>query len=97
MAALLTSDRARLQEVNLISKSLNPGVMPVNIGKLKLIGDALKAWFRYFARDARDIIRNDKYLSHEDLRHKKYRRMSAFERRLYVLFHLTILLTLHPA
>ena len=38
-----------------------------------------------------DIFRRDKYLNHEDLRHKNYRRMSAFERRLYVIFHLTIL------
>ena len=46
---MLTSDKARLQEVNLISKSLNTGVMPENTSKLKLIGDA------------RDIIRSYKY------------------------------------
>ena len=34
-----------MQEVNSISKSLNTGVMPVNISKFKLIGEALKAWF----------------------------------------------------
>ena len=92
--AMLTFDIKRLQEVNLISKSLNTGIMPLNISKLKLIGDALKAWLRFFARNSRDIFRKDKYLSHEDLHHKNYRRMSAFERRLYVLFHLTILPTL---
>ncbi len=92
--AMLTSDKAQLQEVNLISKSLETGVMPTNVSKLKLIGDALKAWLRFFARDTRDIFRRDKYLNHEDLRHKNYRRMSAFERRLYVIFHLTILPTL---
>ena len=68
--------------------------MPVNISKFKLISEALKAWFRFFARNARDIFRKDKYLSHEDLRHKNYQRMSALERRLYVIFHLTILPTL---
>ncbi|MBH19574.1 MAG: asparagine synthase (glutamine-hydrolyzing) [Crocinitomicaceae bacterium] len=92
--AMLSLDTVRLQEVNSISKSLNTGVMPVNVSKFKLINDALKAWFKFFARDARDIFRKDKYLSHEDLRHKNYRRMSAFERRLYVIFHLTILPTL---
>ena len=92
--AMLSLDTTRLQEVNSISKSLNTGVIPVNISKFKLIGDSLKAWFRYFARDTRDIFRKDKYLSHEDLLHPNYRRMSAFERRLYVIFHLTILPTL---
>ena len=92
--AMLTYDKARIEEVNSISKSLNTGVLPVNISMFKLIGDALKAWFRFFARDARDFFRKDKYLSHEDLRHKNYRRMSLFERRLYVIFHLTILPTL---
>ena len=92
--AMLTCDRGRLQEVNSISKSINTGVLPVNIGKFKIIGDALKAWFRFFARDARDFFRKDKYLSHEDIRHKNYRRMSPFERRLYVIFHITILPTL---
>ena len=92
--AMLTSDIARLQEVNSISNSLNTGFTPLNISKFKLIGDALKAWFRFFARDARDFFRKDKYLSHEDLRHKNYLRMSVFERRLYVIFHLTILPTL---
>ncbi len=91
---MLNLDTERLREVNSISKSLNTGVMPENISKFKLICEALKAWFRYFARDARDIFRKDKYLIHEDLRHKNYRRMSAFERRLYVIFHLTILPTL---
>lgn len=92
--AMLTSDITRLKEVNSISKSLNTGVLPVNISKFKLISDALKAWFRFFARDARDFFRKDKYLSHEDLRHINYRKMSVFERRLYVIFHLTILPTL---
>ena len=92
--AMLTSDIARLQEVNSVSKSLNTGDLVVNISKFKLISDALKAWFRFFARDARDVFRKDKYLNHEDLRHKNYRKMSAFERRLYVIFHLTILPTL---
>ena len=89
--AMLSSDISSLQEVNAISKSLNTGVMPKNISKIRLIGNASKAWLRFFARDIRDIFRNDKYLSHEDLRHKNYRKMSAFERRLYVIFHLTIL------
>ena len=92
--AMLTSDSARLQEVNSISKSLNTGVLPLNISKFKLISEALKAWFKFFARDARDVFRKDKYLSHEDLRHKNYLKMSPFERRLYVIFHLTILPTL---
>ena len=91
---MLSFDTARLQEVNSISKSLKTGIMPVNISKLKLIGVALQAWVRFFARDVRDIFRKDKYLSHEDVLHPNYRRMSAFERRLYVIFHLTILPTL---
>ena len=92
--AMFTSDRARLQEVNSIYKSLNTGVLPVNISKFKLISDALKAWFKFFARDARDFFRKDKYFSNNDLRHNNYRIMLAFERRLYVIFHLTILPTL---
>ena len=92
--AMLSFDMTNLQEVNAISKSLNTGVMPANASKIRLISGALKAWFRFFARDIRDIFRNDKYLNHEDLRHKNYRKMSAFERRLYVIFHLTILPTL---
>jgi len=92
--AMLSFDTARLQEVNSISKSLKTGIMPVNISKHKLIGVALQAWVRFFARDVRDIFRKDKYLSHEDVLHPNYRRMSAFERRLYVIFHLTILPTL---
>ena len=57
---MLTSDGARLQEVNSISRSLNTGVMTEDISKFKIISEFLKAWFRYFARDARDFFRKDK-------------------------------------
>jgi asparagine synthase (glutamine-hydrolysing) len=91
---LMRSDVRRAKEIVAVTNSLSTGEYFNTTSSLGVYKKKSFAVLKYLAKKARGFLWRDYARSHQDLKHARYKKMSFFNRRLYEIFHISILPTL---
>jgi asparagine synthase (glutamine-hydrolysing) len=92
--AIAKGSLSEVKEYSKIFRSLSNNLSSSNIGLISASIYKARASAYSKAKYMRDIMRGDEYLINEDRHHENYKRMDLFSKKLYELFHMTILPTL---
>lgn len=91
---LIGSDLKRAKEIIAVIASLSSGRYSNLVSFLDVCNKKSLAIVKYFGKKFRSFLWRDYARSHQDLKHPVYRSMGLFNRRLYEIFHISILPTL---
>ncbi len=91
---LMRSDARRSKEIVAVINSLSSGEYVNTASYLNVYKKKSLAVLKYLGKRVRSFLWRDYARSHQDLRHPRYKKMNFFNRRLYEIFHISILPTL---
>jgi asparagine synthase (glutamine-hydrolysing) len=91
---MISSSVDRTSELLAISKSLSSGNYHLNDSKLNLYWNKFLSLTKYVGKKSRSFLWKDYANRYSDFHRLEYKKMSLFDRRLYEIFHVTILPTL---
>jgi asparagine synthase (glutamine-hydrolysing) len=92
--AIATANLKETKEFAEIFKALEANSSHPNLNLVSIIIQKLKSSAYVGAKHIRDVMRGDEYLFNEDRQHTNYQSMDLFSKKLYELFHMTVLPTL---
>lgn len=91
---LIGSDTNKAKEIIAIISSLSSGHFSNTVSFLDVCMKKTLAVVKYLGKKFRSIFWRDYARCHHDLKHPMYKKMKLFNRRLYEIFHISILPTL---